>query len=213
MAPPALAMWLLKRRLSGDWLEFVLGDLDEEFHARAAASPSAARRWFWRQAIRCAARPPAHHAVRLTPTAPGDSNVSMILSDVRYTFRTLAHAPAFAVAVVVVLALGIGVNTAIFSIVNTVLLRPLPYAQSDRLVRLFHLPPQSTFPGIRRFSVSPANFYDWQRDARLFDGMAAYGGRQFALASSTGAENVNAGSVGAGFFELVGTPADRKSVV
>jgi putative ABC transport system permease protein len=207
MAPPALAVWLLKRRLSGDWLEFVLGDLEEEFHSRAAASPSAARRWFWRQAIRCAARPLAHHAVRLTPAASGDSNVSMILSDLRYAFRTLSRAPAFALAVVVVLALGIGVNTAIFSIVNTVLLRPLPYEQSDRLVRLFHVPPQSTFPGIRRFSVSPANFYDWQHDARLFDGMAIYGGRQFALASSTGAESVVAGAVGAGFFEVVGTPA------
>jgi predicted permease len=207
MAPPALAVWLLKRRLSGDWLEFVLGDLEEEFHSRAAASPSAARRWFWRQAIRCAARPPAHYAVRLTPAASGDSNVSMILSDVRYAFRTLSHAPAFALGVVVVLALGIGVNTAIFSIVNTVLLRPLPYEQSDRLVRIFHVPPQATFPGIKRFSVSPANFYDWQRDARSFDGMATYGGHQFALASSTGAESVGAGAVGAGFFEVVGTPA------
>src|SRR5258708_9594744 len=131
----------------------------------------------------------------------------MILSDLRYAFRTLSRAPAFALAVVVVLALGIGVNTAIFSIVNTVLLRPLPYDQSERLVRIFHVPPQSTFPGIRRFSVSPANFYDWRHDARLFDGMAIYGGRQFALASSSGAESVVAGAVGAGFFEVVGTPA------
>jgi len=205
-APPAAAAWLLKRRLSGDWLEFVLGDLEEEFHSRAAASPSAARRWFWRQAIRCAARPPAHHAVRLTPTASGDSHVSTILSDLRYAFRTLSRAPAFALAVIVVLALGIGVNTAIFSIVNTVLLRPLPYAQADRLVRLFHVPPQSAFPGIRRFSVSAANFYDWQRDARQFDGMAIYTGRQFALAGKDGAESAVAEAVGAGFFDVVGTP-------
>jgi len=119
----------------------------------------------------------------------------------------LVKAPAFTALVVLILGLGIGVNTAIFSIVNTVLLRPLPYEQSDRLVRIFHVPPQSTFPGIRRFSVSPANFYDWQHDARLFDGMAIYGGRQFALASSSGAESVVAGAVGAGFFEVVGTPA------
>jgi putative ABC transport system permease protein len=206
-SPPALAVWLLTRRLSADWQEFVLGDLEEEFQSRAAASPSAARRWFWRQAIRCAAQPPVHHAVRLTPAATGDSNVSMILSDLRYAFRSLSRVPAFALAVIVVLALGIGVNTAIFSIVNTVLLRPLPYEQSDRLVRLFHVPPQSAFPGIKRFSVSPANFYDWQHDARAFDGMAVYDGRQFALAGSNGAESVVAGSVGAGFFELVGTPA------
>jgi putative ABC transport system permease protein len=206
LAPPALAVWLLTRRLSADWQEFVLGDLEEEFHSRAAVSPSAARRWFWRQAILCAARPPAHHAVRLAPAAPGDSNVSMIVSDLRYAVRSLSRVPAFALAVVVVLALGIGVNTAIFSIVNTVLLRPLPYDQSDRLVRLFHVPPQSAFPGIQRFSVSPAIFYDWQHDARLFDGMVLYGGRQFALAGRDGAESVAAGAVGAGFFDVIRTP-------
>ena len=105
--------------------------------------------------------------------------IRTLRSDVRYSLRVLVRAPAFSLAVVAVLALGIGANTAIFSIVNTVLLRPLPFEEPDRLVRLFHVPPQATFPGMPRFSVSPANFYDWKRDARLFEQMALYRFRPF----------------------------------
>src|SRR5262245_42792426 len=97
-----------------------------------------------------------------------------VLSDLRYALRVLFHAPAFTGAGVVFLGLAIGANTVTFSFVNSVLLRPLAYDQPDRLVRLFHAPPQNTFPGIRRFSVSPANFYDWQRGATSFEGMAIY---------------------------------------
>src|SRR5258707_1431372 len=104
--------------------------------------------------------------------------------------------------VMAVLSLVIGANAAIFIIVNAVLLRPLPYDDPDKLVRLFHVPPQSTFPGLKRFSVSPANFYDWQRSAQTFDGMALYRGRQFALTGRGNAERVVAGAVGAGFFEV-----------
>ena len=125
-----------------------------------------------------------------------------LFSDLHYSVRSLLRAPSFALAVVAVLALGIGANTAIFSIVNAVLLRPLPFDEPDRLVRLFHVPPQSTFPGIKRFSVSPANFYDWQRSAQLFDGMAIYRYRQFALTGGGDAESVVAGAVGADFFRV-----------
>jgi len=83
-----------------------------------------------------------------------------LLGDISYGLRVLRRSPSFALAVIGVFALGIGANTAIFTIVDTVLLRPLPFNDSDRLVRLFHVPPQSTFPGMKTFSVSPANFYD-----------------------------------------------------
>jgi putative ABC transport system permease protein len=197
--PPRLALWLLTCRLRAEWREFVVGDLEEEFHARAAMSPSAARRWFWRQTIRCLARalPRTHQR----PT-PGDPIVQTFLSDLRYSVRTLLRAPSFALAVIAVLALGIGANAAIFSIVNAVLLRPLPFDEPDRLVRIFHVPPQSTFPGITRFSVSPANFYDWQRAAQSFDSMVLFRGRQFGLTGSGNAERVIAGAVGAEFFQV-----------
>jgi putative ABC transport system permease protein len=203
--PPRLAVWLLTRRVATEWREFVLGDLEEEFITRSGSSPSGARRWFWRQTIRClAAPPPRTGRAAQSPPSPsrGDSIVQTLIADLRYSARSLFRAPAFALAVVAVLALGIGANAAIFSIVNAVLLRPLPYADPDRLVRLFHVPPQNAFPGIRRFSVSPANFYDWKRSAQLFDGMAIYRDRQFTLAGSGDAERVVAGAVGTDFFQV-----------
>jgi len=128
-----------------------------------------------------------------------------VLADIRYALRVFWRAPSFALAVIAVLAIGIGANIGIFSIVSAVLLRPLPFDASERLVRLFHEPPQSAFPGIHRFSVSPANFYDWQRDAHSFDGMAIYRFRQFALTGTGNAEAVLAGAVGDGFFPIVRT--------
>jgi predicted permease len=135
-------------------------------------------------------------------TSAGDFMPRMLLADLRYGLRVLFRAPSFTIAVVAVLALGIGANTAIFSIFNAVLLRPLPFEEPDRLVRLFHVPPQTTFPGINRFSVSPANFYDWKREAQLFDGMAIYRFRQFTLKGSGNAEAVVAGAIGADFFAI-----------
>ncbi|PYQ18567.1 MAG: ABC transporter permease, partial [Acidobacteria bacterium] len=124
-------------------------------------------------------------------------------ADVRYALRGLGRTPSFALAVVAVLALGIGANAAIFSILNAVLLRPLPFPDPDRIVRLFHVPPQATFPGMTRFALSPANFYDWQRDARAFESMALYRGRAFTLTGSGTPRTLVAGAVGAGFFDIV----------
>lgn len=131
--------------------------------------------------------------------------IHTLVADVRYALRVIWRTPGFAFAVVAVLAIGIGANTAIFSIVNAVLLRPLPYERPEHLVRLFHEPPQSAFPGIHQFSVSPANFYDWQRDAQSFESMALYRFRRFAMTGNGAAESVLAGAVGEKFFSVVGT--------
>jgi len=126
-----------------------------------------------------------------------------LFADLRYAFRVMSRTPSLAVSVVGVLALGIGANTAIFSIVNAVLLRPLPFEEPERLVRIYTRTPG---PDGRRFELSPGKFYSWQREARSFEGMALYpccGFREFALTGAGTARRVTVTPVGAGFFEIV----------
>jgi putative ABC transport system permease protein len=201
---PRLALWLLSVRLTSEWRDFVLGDLEEEFRARSAASPHAARRWLWWQTFRCLLTPPRPLTSDLQPLK-GDPFMRTVFADFRQALRVFRRAPSFAIAVVAVLALGIGANTAIFSIVNAVLLRPLPFDRPEGLVRLYHTPPQTTFPGMATFSLSPANFIDWQRDSTSFEAMAAYRFRQFTLTGSGNAEALRAAVVGPDFFKIVRT--------
>jgi predicted permease len=211
VALPRWTVALISLRLADPWREFVLGDLAEEYAARAATAPALARRWLAWQTLRClVSPPPAPRRLGAVPSLPQESHrmLQSLITDVRHACRSLARTPGFALAAIGVLALGIGATTAIFSILNTVLLRPLPFAEPDRLVRIFHVPPQATFPGIPRFSLSPANFYDWQREAQAFEGMAMYRTRSFTLTGSGTPRSVIAATVGAGFFEIVrGRPA------
>ncbi len=78
-------------------------------------------------------------------------------------------------------------------------------SDSERLVRIFHVPPQDAFPGMRTFSVSPANFYDWKASARQFEAMAIYRFRPFVLTGNGEAAEVLAVSAGTDFFEIIGT--------
>ncbi len=107
-----------------------------------------------------------------------------LLQDVRYGWRGLRKNPSFTAVAVLVLALGIGANTAIFSVVNAVLLKPLPFDHPEQLVQLYHVPPQASFPGIPLFAVSPANFYDWRAQAHSFEAMSAYGFGRYTLTGS-----------------------------
>src|SRR5499426_100039 len=97
--------------------------------------------------------------------------MNSILQDFRYALRQLRKNPAFAAVAVITLALGIGANTAIFSVVNGVLLRPLPYKEPDRLARVY-----SEFPtmNLRRFWVSAPEFLDIQKEAKAWESIGAW---------------------------------------
>jgi len=125
------------------------------------------------------------------------------IADLRYGFRAVRRSPGFALGTILVLALGIGANTAIFSIVNAALLRPLPYEDASRLMQVWHVPPAKSFPGLTLFSVSPANYLDWQRQSTSFEAMAAYGGRTLIFGGKGQPEAVFGATVAPEFFSLL----------
>ncbi|MFP5237909.1 MAG: ABC transporter permease [Acidobacteriota bacterium] len=121
-----------------------------------------------------------------------------------FAFRQLVKSPGFTAVAVLILALGIGANTAIFSVVRAVLLEPLPYPDSDRLVQIWHTPPQQQFPGIAQFAVSAANFLDWQRQNTVFEGMSLYSGGGYEWTGGSKPESISAAQVTSEFFPVLG---------
>src|SRR5437899_5613896 len=92
-----------------------------------------------------------------------------LLQDLRFGLRTLRKTPGFTFIAVLTLALGIGANTAMFSIVNGVLLRSLPYPEPDRILKVY-----TSMPQFKDASISYPNFLDWQRRNRSFEHLGAY---------------------------------------
>ncbi|MFW6079524.1 MAG: ABC transporter permease, partial [Gemmatimonadota bacterium] len=124
--------------------------------------------------------------------------------DLRQGVRSMRRAPGFTVAAVLTLAVGIGATTAIFSVVNAVLLRPLPYDAPDRLVRVWESHPERS----ERNIVSPGNFMDWREQATVFEELAAHG-NVFELGLTGGGEpvRVSATSITPAAFSVLGVQA------
>lgn len=118
--------------------------------------------------------------------------------DIYYGFRTLLKSPLFAAVAVLTLALGIGVNTAIFSVVNAVLLNPLPYPDANRIVCLFQ-----QMPSFKKGSMSYPDFLDWQRMNRSFSAIAAFRATAFNLSGQGEPDHVQGEWVSAGLFEIL----------
>lgn len=145
--PPRFAIWLLTRRLSSEWRDFVVGDLEEEFAKRCDDLEFAARVWLWWQTLRCLVAP-----VRPRPSPMGSSQRdSMVrtsfaglrimsrwitLSEIRLGLRLIAKQPVLSLTIVLALAIGIGLATIGFTLREAMLQGRLPFANGDRFVRL-----------------------------------------------------------------------------
>jgi predicted permease len=126
-----------------------------------------------------------------------------LLQDLRYGFRTLRKSPGFTAVAILTLALGIGANTAIFSVVNGVLLNPLPYPNPNQLIEI-----AEKDPPFEESSVSYPNFLDWVKQNHTFQALAAYRQNDFTLTGAGKPQRVKATQVSASFFSLLGiTPA------
>ena len=211
---PRLATLRLSPTREADIVDELSQHLDERYEELRAAgssdaeagrlaiaelleSDSLARRM--RSLRQARVRPP------ITPGASTGSFAADVVRDVRYALRTLRRQPAFAAVAILTLALGIGANSAIFALVDGVLLRPLPYGDPDRLVMVSER--SATSP---RGAVSPVNLLDWNRRNRTFDVIAAYAPNVagMVMTGSDGlAENVSRQWVTAGFFDVLGIRA------
>jgi putative ABC transport system permease protein len=127
-----------------------------------------------------------------------------LLKDLRYAIRMLVRKPGFTAVAVLTLALGIGANTAIFSVVNAVLLRPLPFEDADRIVTFWQ---SNTKNSVKREDVSPANFFDWRDRSRSCTELAAAMPYGYSMTGGEEPEAFRAWRVTTGFFEVLGVNA------
>ncbi len=126
--------------------------------------------------------------------------MSTLIQDVRYGLRMLAKNPGFTAVAVLTLALGIGANTAVFSSVNAMLLRPFPFPHLDRIMAIMETVPKQNLEGI---GAAPANFRDWQDQGRSFESLAASHGWNVNLTGEGVAERVEGYQVSSDFFRLL----------
>jgi putative ABC transport system permease protein len=201
--PPRLAESLLRHTLPrGEAGETIRGDLIEEWRHRGASSR--ATLWYWRHALSLSAR----YAWRRRRNEPSsqcgqDRRHNMFLDnlmqDVRYAVRSYVKAPSFAVAILATLALGIGASTAIFSMVNGILLRPLPLPDPDRLVFATEVNGKNV-----TISTSVPNYFDWRARAHSFETLALSSDSPQTLTGLDQARRIRARRVTGNFFRAIG---------
>src|SRR5919107_6398314 len=125
----------------------------------------------------------------------------MLISDLRYAVRSLSRTPGFALTVILTLGLGIGANTAIFSVVRGVLLKPLPHRDGERLVYLRH---SITGPGGENILFSVPEILDFRNDAKSLGGIAEYSQMTYTLQGESDAVRINVGLVTGNYFQIMG---------
>src|SRR5579871_4010730 len=184
-----------RRDLDRDLRDEIEAQVEFETQANLERGMSAAQ-------ARAAARRHAGNLTRIQEEARASwtfASLETFAQDVRYGLRAIRRSPGFAGVVLLTLALGIGANTAIFSVVNAVLLRPLPFPAAERLVQLGEADPKAE--GI---SVTWINFHHWRAENRSFEAMAGFHTAHFTLTGRGDAALTRAGVVTSEFFDLTG---------
>ena len=203
--PPRLAEWLLRRLLPRErQSEAIRGDLLEEYRQRFGVPPAfakasagrrarrfAVRAWYWREALSLITR---SHGYRKMLT------LDNLRQDLRFAWRSYAKAPAFTALVVGTIAMGIGASTAIFSIVNGILLRPLPFPEPERLMWI-----NETIKNGSVVSVSWMNYQDWHARLQSFETLTASRGATYNLTGFGQAKPLPGRTVTHTFFRALGT--------
>ncbi|MGH9817729.1 MAG: ABC transporter permease, partial [Candidatus Acidiferrales bacterium] len=229
---PRLARGLLRLGLRGAAREAVMGDLEEEFHRHVLPEigPRTARRWYWQQALHSVAtrwmRGGRRERNEMESSAEvwrrecdsynsfalganhneGERIMQGFWQDVRYGARMLAKNPGFTAVTALILALGIGANAAIFSVVDAVLLRPLPFSEPERLVALWQ---NNRKDNVEREDVAPANFVDWRAQNTVFEEVSALNPWSLDYTGGSEPETIHSANVTRGFFEILGVQAWR----
>ncbi len=183
-----------------------MGDIDEEYFERVLSTSdiAAARRWYWGQVFHSIkSRTQRTRVPRGEPIVKGENLMRTTWMDLRYALRGLRKSPGFSFIAVLTLALGIGANTAIFSVVYTVLLQPLPFHEPERLVQIWETRPERGWDGA---SLSRPNFRDYRALNRTFVDMGAFMsyGSEMVLTGSGYPERISGARVSAGFFRVLG---------
>jgi putative ABC transport system permease protein len=211
-APPAAAERLLGKILGqGEWSESILGDLHEEYVARANRTSAPARAWYWLQAVKIIARTVARRASRprqpryRQPVTPfptrRDSTMRTLTLEIRHSFRSLLKRPAMSAIVIVTLGLGLGANAAVFAMVDALFLRPFTLRDIDRLTLMSYTVPDDID---RRNGLTPADFLDMKRQQTIFDRFAGFQWWDANIVGRDEPEAVQGFFVSADFFPALG---------
>ena len=215
MAPPRLANWLLRIVLGPDDFETIAGDFEEAFHIDIVPQLGGrrARLWYWRQVASVIGDRMASHvsarlgAVRDDERYGSRRRVGMAATrqDLSYALRVLRKHPGFTAVTVLTLALGIGANVAIFSLVDAVVFKPLPFSDPDRLVAVHLLRPDREHPGVLGKIIWSYPKYDvFRAHQRVFDSTALYGLDEWNVTGSNAPERVLGEAVEATYLDTLG---------
>ncbi len=208
--PPRAARWLLRLLVWGPAGEVIAGDLEEEFHETLSRHGRArARLWFWRQTLYSVLSCLPFDLTPSTATRQGDGIMCTLFQDLRYGLRTLRKNPGFTLAAVLTLGLGIGANTAIFSIINTFLLKPLPFDDASKVTFVLGW---NTARDQMRFNIPFADYVDLKTRSQdtsesrgaPIEEMAAYRNWSANLTGGDVPRRVQAYQTTANTFDLLG---------